>query len=234
MAIPKIIHQTAKTRAIPERWKQFQARVVSLHPGWEYRLWTDEDNLTFVGEAYPDFLETFKKLPKNIMRADVIRYLIMHRIGGLYLDLDYEMLRPFDLTDYPVVLPLEYSEKPVADGPIVCNSIFAAAPGHRLFEAAIRELGSNPPLGPAVDVIDATGPRFLSRMLRSIRGECTDVFTPRVELFSPITPRNRREYNRIVRSGVAYGIHHCDGSWREYGLLQGVNVKVKKLIRRLI
>jgi len=39
------------------------------------------------------------------MRADVIRYLITYRIGGLYLDLDYEMLQPFRHTDKELMLP---------------------------------------------------------------------------------------------------------------------------------
>lgn len=41
------------------------------------------------------------------MRADAIRYLLLYQLGGLYLDLDYEMLSPFDLRHHAVVLPLE-------------------------------------------------------------------------------------------------------------------------------
>src|SRR5438105_9445997 len=43
--IPKLIHQTAKTAEIPEKWRVYQKKVRALHPGWGYRLWTDEDNL---------------------------------------------------------------------------------------------------------------------------------------------------------------------------------------------
>ena len=58
------------------------------------------DNLAFVKSEYPDFVDVFVGLPKNIMRADVIRYLLMDKLGGLYLDTDYEMLKPFDLIDH--------------------------------------------------------------------------------------------------------------------------------------
>ncbi|KAJ3317199.1 hypothetical protein HDU76_001291 [Blyttiomyces sp. JEL0837] len=34
------------------------------------------------------------ELPKDIMRADVARYMYMHRYGGLYADLDMECLQP--------------------------------------------------------------------------------------------------------------------------------------------
>ena len=45
-----------------------------------------------------------------------------------------------------------------------------------------------------------------------------DIFTPQRALFSPRTPRNPKEYHAILEQGVAYGIHHCHGSWREYSL----------------
>jgi mannosyltransferase OCH1-like enzyme len=82
--IPKVVHQTARNASIPSHWVPFQTRVRELHPEWEYRLWTDTDNLAFVKSRYPDLLTTYLALPKNIMRADVIRYMIMDSIGGLY------------------------------------------------------------------------------------------------------------------------------------------------------
>src|SRR5688572_12561292 len=96
MKIPKIIHQTWKEEAIPEKWKAYQKKVKRLHPDWEYRLWTDKDNDAFVEKEFPDFYAVYKGFSRNIMRADVIRYLIMYHTGGMYLDLDYEFLMPFD------------------------------------------------------------------------------------------------------------------------------------------
>ncbi|KAK3613056.1 CSG1/SUR1-like protein, partial [Elasticomyces elasticus] len=42
--IPKIIHQTYKTTAIPSVWQEVQASCIALHSeskGWEYKLRTD-------------------------------------------------------------------------------------------------------------------------------------------------------------------------------------------------
>ena len=41
--IPKIIHQTWKTKEVPEKWKKSQEEWQRLHPDWLYILWTDED-----------------------------------------------------------------------------------------------------------------------------------------------------------------------------------------------
>jgi hypothetical protein len=53
-----------------------------MHPGWEYRLWTDAENRELVQEHYPWLLDTYDRLPENIMRADTARILYMHQFGG--------------------------------------------------------------------------------------------------------------------------------------------------------
>ena len=68
----------------------------ALHPRWQYRLWTDEDNRGLVARHYPWFLPTYDALPRGIMRADAVRYLYMHRHGGVYADLDTVCVRPLD------------------------------------------------------------------------------------------------------------------------------------------
>jgi mannosyltransferase OCH1-like enzyme len=225
--IPKLLHQTAKTADIPERWRGYQQKLRALHPDWEYRLWTDADNLEFVKREYPDFYDVFVKLPKNIMRADVIRYLLLYRLGGLYMDLDYEMLRPFDLLEHEAVLPWEI------DGERIGNALMAAVPGHPFFKRVIDDLKANPPLGEDVDVLTSTGPHFLSRILREASGAALNIHTPTRPLFNPPSPRSPRQYRAILREGIAYGIHHCTGSWREYTVPQRVRNQAVALVRRL-
>lgn len=75
---------------------------------------------------FPEFYSVYNGLPKSICRADVIRYLIMFKIGGLYLDLDYEMLKPFDLLDHAVVLP--FSRQKDAGTNAICWAIRFSLP----------------------------------------------------------------------------------------------------------
>ncbi len=233
MAIPKLIHQTAKTRDLPDECRAYHERLIALHPGWKYHLWTDEDNLAFVRTEFPDFLDVFVSLPKPIMRADVIRYLLMYKLGGLYLDTDYEMLKPFDLLHEQAVLPWESSRKPVPGGDLLCNCIFASEPGHPIFKMMIDDLKTGPPLSDKVDVIEATGPKFVTRIFRAAAERNLPIYLAPKELFSPLTPRNRREYREILRAGVAYGIHHCYGSWREWTFLQRAKMGIGALYRKV-
>lgn len=212
--IPKLIHQTAPTAELPPRLQRYVATVRAQHPAWEYRLWTDEDNLAFVRREFADVLGLYNALPRNIMRADLFRYLLMARLGGLYLDTDYEMLKPFDLLNHEIVLPWEMDPKTGSETGRIANAVFASAPGHPFWTMAIDELKARPPLTLAADVLEATGPGFITRMYRRALAAGMVMHTPTGELFCPITPRNQRQHQVIVQKGVSYGIHHCVGSWR--------------------
>jgi inositol phosphorylceramide mannosyltransferase catalytic subunit len=235
--IPKLIHQTARTPDLPEKLRVYQRKVQELHPDWAYKLWTDEDNLALMRDELPEYLDTYTRLPKNIMRADMIRYAILYRRGGLYLDTDYEVLKPFDLAQYDCVLPVE-TEGEFGEGSRICNAFLASAPGHPFFKMVLDELRANPPLNiPQGDggtsVLTTTGPHFISDVLRRLPNrDALNIALPRKALFNPPTPTNPRQYRAIVNSGVAYGIHHCVGSWREYTLPQRVRHHLSRLVRR--
>jgi mannosyltransferase OCH1-like enzyme len=231
--IPKLIHQTARTHELPEECKPYVQKLKALHPEWTYRLWTDPDNLELVQTRMPELLEVYTRLPKNIMRADVIRYVLMYTHGGLYLDTDYEMLKPFDLSHHSLVLPWEKSDE--RGNPIgVANSLFASVPAHPFWRMLIDDLIANPPLSPDIDVIEATGPGFVTRMYHRAREAGLDIYTPQRELFNPITPRLRRDYNAIVSRGVSYGIHHCFGSWRDFDTRHKLKSAVWRVLRKFV
>lgn len=230
--IPKIIHQTWKTNEVPGKWRHFVDKVKRLNPGWDYKLWSDNDNDVFVKKEFPEFYETFIGFPKPIMRADVIRYLIMYKIGGAYLDLDYEMLKPFDFADHKVVLPKNrsvlFGDKKDAIG----NCIFASEPGHQFWKDVIDDLQNNPPgIKDYGEVIDATGPGLLTRIYYSHSYD--DVHTPERILYHPPTPSGPKAAQKIRDNGESLGIHHPWGSWRERWTASYIKKKVRKNLRKL-
>ena len=68
----------------------------SNNPDYEYVLWDDADNRRFVAENFQWFLPTYDSYDKEIKRADAIRYMYLYTYGGIYADLDFECLKPFD------------------------------------------------------------------------------------------------------------------------------------------
>ena len=231
--IPQIIHQTWKTNEVPEKWQHFVNKVRQLNPDWEYRLWSDDDNDVFVKREFPDFYDTFNSFSKPIMRADVIRYLIMYKIGGVYLDLDYEMLAPFEFGDHKLVLPKNRSVSFGDPADAIGNCIFASEPGHEYWSDVINDLKMNPPdIEDYGEVIDATGPGLLTRIYYA--SSYPDIYTPERILYHPPTPSGPSAAQRIRESGKSLGIHHPWGSWRERWTLSYFKKKFQKNINKLL
>src|SRR4051812_13479649 len=104
--IPRILHQTWKTRTPPEQWRGLQQSWLDRQPDWTYRCWTDEENRELVRRAYPWLLATYDGYDEPIKRVDAWRYMMLHHTGGVYADLDTECVRPLDglLDGHDVVL----------------------------------------------------------------------------------------------------------------------------------
>lgn len=90
--IPKLIMQTWKNQTIPDQWKSSPLSISRCMPQWKYILMTDGDNIDFVKTHFPSLLQWYMQLPYPIQRADVIRYMWLFVHGGIYMDLDIELL----------------------------------------------------------------------------------------------------------------------------------------------
>jgi mannosyltransferase OCH1-like enzyme len=106
--VPKIIFQTWKSHTvIPDNFRYWSNTWKLHHPDYEYILWDDADNRAFMADNFAWFLPTFDGYPKNINRADAVRYFFLYYYGGIYADMDFECLRPIDsllTTDASVIL----------------------------------------------------------------------------------------------------------------------------------
>ncbi|MEM8995611.1 MAG: glycosyltransferase, partial [Acidobacteriota bacterium] len=96
MPIERTLHQSWKTADVPERFRPWVDGVRRLHPDFDYRLWTDDDNERLIAERYPWFFDTYRGYRHPVERADAARYFVIYTHGGVYLDLDMECLRPLD------------------------------------------------------------------------------------------------------------------------------------------
>lgn len=95
-SIPKIIHQTWKSRDIPDKFKSYQEECQRLNPGYTIRLWTDEDIDELLHKEYRWFIPTYEGYTYNIQRVDSARYFILDAYGGIYIDIDIKCVAPFD------------------------------------------------------------------------------------------------------------------------------------------
>ncbi len=228
--IPYLIHQTWKTSEIPAKWKPFAKKVQDLNPGWKYQLWTDADNDTFVKKEFPAFYSTFRSFSREIMRADVIRYLIMYKLGGVYLDLDYEVLKPFDFGNHSLVLPYNRNKSFGDAQDDIGNCFFASEPGHPFWADVIKELSEHPPVvTDYTQVVEATGPRLLNRVFNN--KTYPNIYLPDRLIYHPPSPRNASEADAIRKNGISLGIHHTWGSWKERWSIAYLKTKLRKAFK---
>lgn len=163
--IPLLIHQTApsdRSRWLPI-WETCQDTVKEHFDGFVYKLWDDEDLEEFIRLKYPWFLQQYLDYPSHIMRVDAARYFILDTYGGIYIDMDFEVCKPFYHQlhqDKVSLVESSYRETETYQ-----NSLMASPPKHPFWNEVFREL-----LSPTYEyykesVLDATGPRMLDRVL---------------------------------------------------------------------
>lgn len=97
--IPKVIHQTFPNENLPVFIKSNIERIKFANPNWEYRFYSDQDVVKFIQEEYGDrILLYFNRINPiyGAARADLFRYLLMYKVGGVYLDIKSSLSKPLD------------------------------------------------------------------------------------------------------------------------------------------
>ena len=189
---PRLIHVTWKDTHISISQARHLKSWVQKNPGWKVIFWTDKSNRDLISSNYSWFLPVFDGFSENIKRADAIRYFILYTYGGLYVDLDFESLRPIEgylqTHSAGVILgeePHEHSRVLYRMPRLVCNALMVSKPQHpfwlRVFKAMMENASKN--------VMESTGPKMLEKTLQvwqaSEEGLKYPVYVARPEVFYP-------------------------------------------------
>jgi mannosyltransferase OCH1-like enzyme len=136
--IPRIFHRVwVGSNPIPDEFAAYGEGWERLHPDWEMREWT-EDNL-------PELLRPEGADPRRdpTERSDLLRYELVRRFGGVYLDMDFECLKPIDELIDGIDFFVGNIVSEQLGGEIVRqrvgSAIIGAVPGHPILERATRE-----------------------------------------------------------------------------------------------
>jgi hypothetical protein len=92
--VPGIIWQTMKTNRVPVFMKDCAATWIGHNPEYEYRFYDDDDIINFIKKDFPAYLGAYKKIKYGASKADLWRYLIMYKYGGVYADMDCRCINP--------------------------------------------------------------------------------------------------------------------------------------------
>jgi len=152
--IPKIIHQIWLGSPLPEQYKKMQKTWLDHHPNWEYHLWTDEN----VQYLYLQNRPLYEAATNLGQKSDILRYEILYQFGGLYVDTDFECLKPFDVLNETCDFYAGIIDH--IKSPQICNALIASTPGHPIIDKCIKKLrGAKISQTPE----QQTGPAFFTR-----------------------------------------------------------------------
>ena len=203
---PRKIWQTWKIGPLSFDFKdQACAKTWTVkNPGYRYEVLTDDNDMEYVEQYFGpegfnrvDIVDMYREINAKIIKADLLRYLVMYAEGGVYADIDVEALRPvtrfvperWEEKDIDLVIGVEIDQPEFKDHPILgpksqsfCQWTFMAKPQHPVMMHLIdnilqwlRDVSAkqNKPVSELVldfdEVLTGTGPSaFTSAVLKEM------------------------------------------------------------------
>ncbi|MDJ0390005.1 glycosyltransferase [Roseomonas sp. E05] len=210
--IPKRLHYVWVGGRLPDRYAGFIEGWRRLHPTWEVMAW-NESNIDF---SHPLIAEALRNC-KWAKVADIARMVAVHKYGGIYLDTDFELLKPLDpLTEEACFVALQ-GETQASD--LVANGVFGAEPGHWFVAETLRTLLSMRTIPFGLERPTRYGPKLVTRLLwrhglreNTVGGtRLKDILVLPAPVFFPYPFEGTFTPDSIVAETLA--IHHWEKSW---------------------
>lgn len=148
-AIPKIIWQTYKDD-LDKTGEQIQRCVKSwktMNKNYEHRYYNDAQAAELILKDFgKEWYDLFNNVPLGVIRADIFRYLVIYKYGGIYSDIDTVCKIPIDSwitgpdkfkKDYTAIFAAEIVGRDILVVDRICQWTFAAAPNHPILKSIV-------------------------------------------------------------------------------------------------
>ncbi len=221
--IPRILHQTWKTNVVPDRFVEFQQSWRRHHPAWEYRLWSDAENQDLIEQEYPQFAEFYRRLPYPILRVEFVKLAYLHRFGGLYVDLDFEALRPIEplLDKQSIVVGRETGGMGhwLRGRDYILNALIGSTAGHSLWLDLMQQVVARFRPKKQWQIYEVYVLRsvieIMDDLIEERRRQADDiiVYSHRVLYPSSQAERSIAGRRNLAAHYGSFAIHHYDDSW---------------------
>ena len=192
-AIRRKLWQTSKhaPMALDAEYQDNIKRWDEMNPSWRHEVLTDKGSDEYVRDRFShdsEVVSVYTGLTDNIMRADFFRYLVLLGDGGVYTDIDTQILKPIEqwipdeyMNQTSAVVGIEYDTFGLGHGEALLdlqlvNWTIMSKANHRLMEIvvkncvkSIKALAKKQNVGIEAikatfnDVLASTGPTQLTR-----------------------------------------------------------------------
>jgi len=163
--IPRIIHFIwLGSKSLPQHCEKLIESWSIVHSNWLIKVWTDDS----IKDLYIENRDKFENADNYGMKSDILRYEILYREGGVYIDIDYECLQSLEtivcnssfFAGLSSTLTLEIN-----------NGIIGSIPYHPLLEILINSIKTQP-----VDISKPTTTAFKNQISSFLSNDEISVF----------------------------------------------------------
>ena len=196
--IPRQLHAFWGGPPMPDHLARNLDAWRDMHPGWDLTLWTPDAVPELRHQRYYDHPERYS--PKSNVwqyRTNILRYELLHDLGGWWIDCDLEPRRPIDeLRRHRLVAAWELQCRHIN------NALIGAEPGHPALKTIIDGIPASIKRQPRRRSTWQTGGHYITPILR----DRVDVTILDQRLVYPYA------WNELHRAGEpfpdAYAVHH--------------------------
>tara|TARA_R100000808_G_scaffold5859_2_gene17698 strand:- start:2288 stop:2947 length:660 start_codon:yes stop_codon:yes gene_type:complete len=176
--IPKIIHQiyfNLSNTVLADHKIFYQSHnICKKYTDYHYMLWSEKECEDLLNCEFPQYKDFYNNFRYEIQKIDFIRFCILYRYGGFYVDLDMFMLKSFnELLARKVVFHNVRHVKP--NWSFIENDFMGSVPKFQLWLDIMEKCVENYKDKEVIDIykiwkgrfiLQTTGPKFLSRFIQ--------------------------------------------------------------------
>lgn len=210
MKVPKIIHQLwIGEKPIPINALN---SVKNMNPDYEYMFWNEDKLSTLnIPKKYKQKINLMEELNG---KADMYRWLILEKYGGVFLDADMVSIEPLD--DFLLNNSFFCWENEMMRPNLCATSIMGLTPNHIIANEAINFILNNRITSPAWKSV---GPELLSRIYFSLEDKSVVKVFPSYYFL----PDHHTGY-KYLGHGKVYMTHEWGSTFNKYNEINMMNI----------
>ena len=143
--IPKNIFQTWETSKFEKVFSYLTDKIKNNNPEYRYHFFSADQRRDFIKKNFdPEVVECYDRIIPNAFKADLWRYCVMYKFGGIYCDINIVSLAPFDSlinNECTFFAPIDNPRK--NKGSLLLNGFFGCTPGCEIIKICIEIIIDN-------------------------------------------------------------------------------------------
>lgn len=214
--IPKKIHFIwIGDNALKEEYRVFIDQFKLMYYDYEIKVWNDSDIVS--NHIITDNLKEFfcDSNFSYAFKADILRYLIVHKYGGLYFDVDFQPLRKIQ----DCFLSFDFLGAIQNNGEVAIG-FFASSQNNQLLKNVIDSIPDSVQTAREFGyyyneaIYKITGPEFFNRICIPYKNDSNCFFFTKEYFYPYWFEEKHRKHERFdISSPLSYAVHHWEKSW---------------------